>query len=209
MGFGGQQQSGGGDGGKTITFEKRVLTFVDEQTKTTSGGKTYWRVQDNIGPGHWYSVWEQSLIDTLHEIQDADGAVPCCVKVEKTGAKTFYGITAAGANVDAIIASSTSQQATSEAPGGRNSQYGKKMDPATEVRVTKLAAIKEGVPLAVACLPDKPADTSAETFLLAKSFQFAEMIARWAQQPLTELPTNSTDQQQKKEEQPPDDDIPF
>jgi hypothetical protein len=217
MAFGNsQQQSDSGSGGKSISFERRDLTFQNEQAKKTTNGKPFWRVQDNHGNGRWYSVWEEGLLETLHSMQEAGGTVPCCVKIEKKADSTFYTITYAGENVDSVVETAKAQEQTNAQPGGKNSEYGKRMHPDDALRVTTLAHEERAIQIISLLMPDKPADVSSEQFIKGKFLGIMNFLAGFTSNPNTVTPDSpamkteeSPATQQAAASGPDDDDIPF
>ena len=221
MGFGGNQSQAGGD--KEITYERRDLVFVGQEEKTTSSGKLYWRVKDNVGKGRYYSIWEADLLAGLQDFQGENNTpVPCVVKVETMpDGKIFYGITDYGAAAEAVVAASNEKQQSSRQPGGKNSEFGKRMHPDDALRVTNLALEGRAIQFIDLIVEDRPEGMTREQFAKGKMLPIMQFLGEMITLPRTMTPDSPAP---KTEEAPAtqaaagfgatttteiDDDVPF
>lgn len=172
MAFGNSQQNNSSE--KVTTYEARQLKFVAEEDKETSTGKTYWRVKDSNGK--YYSVWEKNILEQLHAIQGAEGVVPSVVKKEQIGDKTYYSISAAGPDTEGIAKAGNEQAQASKAPGGRNSEWGKRMHPDDALRVTNLNQISATLAFIDLIIDDRPEGMSREQFAKGKFMPTMEFL---------------------------------
>jgi hypothetical protein len=212
MAFGKAQPQQQTSGDKQISYEKRDLVFVDAEEKMTSKGKVYWRVKDNHGKGRFYSVWESDTMAQLEELGDEGAVVPCVVKVEKTGDSTFYSITAAGANADTIVTASNEQVKATRAPGGKNSEFNKRMHPDDALRVTALAHEERAIQFISMIMDDRPEGMTREQFAKGKFMGIMQFLAGFTDMPKTPTPETpkAPDSSIFGAEDPgPPDDIPF
>jgi hypothetical protein len=222
MGFGSSSSNDSGE--REITFERRDLVFVDQEDKRTSGGKVYWRVKDNVGKGRFYSVWEAELLAQLQDLQGENNTpVPCVVKVEKLpDGKVFYSITDCGVAAETVAAASNEKQQVSRQPGGRNSEFGKRMHPDDALRVTNLALEGRAMQFIELIIDDRPEGMTREQFAKGKLMPIMQFLGEFIAMPRTMTPDSPAP---KTEEAPAtkastgfganptttdfDDDIPF
>ena len=209
------------NGEKQITYERRDLVFVGQEDKQTRSGKVYWRVKDNVGKGRYYSVWNADLLARLQDLQGSDQTpVPCVVKVEKDGASTFYAITDCGIAAEQVVAAANAQQQTALAPGGKNSEFGKRMHPDDALRVTNLALEGRAIQFIEMIIDDRPEGMTREQYAKGKLMGTMQFLGELITMPRTMTPDSPLP---KTEEAPAtkqaagfgdppiadDDDIPF
>jgi len=187
-------------------YEKRTVTIISGEEKETSNNKIYWRVKDSNGK--FYSVWESSVKAELEEAAISGKPILVAVKIEPKGDKTFYSITATGDLVDPNIQEGVTRAAASRAPGGKQSEFGKRMHPDDAVRVTMLASLERANQMVAMTLADKPEGVSYETYVKAKVFEYANWINQMVTMPKTATPPSPTPNPEPQA-QPEDSDIPF
>lgn len=174
----------GGGGGER--WELRTLSFVEDQEKTTGAGKVYWRVKDSNGK--WYSVWEASIKATIDATYP--GTLPCAIQIKpgRDGGNPFYTIAGVGASAEAMVKEGSVKAAASEAPGGRNSAFGKRMHPDDALRVTNLACQERAIQMVALTIMDKPETVTYETYVKAKVVEYTNFLSSLINQPLTPTP---------------------
>ena len=217
MAFGAGQQTQQADGDER--WEKRDLVIVEGTEQTTKSGKVYWRVKDN--QNHWYSVWEAATKVALEVAVTNATPIPCAVQIKpgNPGKPPFYTIVAAGPHAEATVNEGKKKSASSSAPGGRQSEFGRRMHPDDALRVTMLATLDRAISMVQMTLADKPEKTSYETFVKAKVVEYNTFLANLVNAPKTPTPdpSESTDTPVSNG-QPPlpeyepakaDEDIPF
>ena len=182
MAFGAAQPAGG-DGER---FEARTLTIVDGEEKVTTGGKVYWRVKDSTGK--YYTVWEAPVKITLEIAAGKGEAIPCAVKVESKQGKTYYSITGAGAAAEGLVAAGAARAQAASQPGGKNSEFGRRMHPDDALRVTHLAHEDRTLQFISLIIDDRPEGMTREQFAKGKFMGIMQFLAGITNQPKTPTP---------------------
>ena len=184
----GQQQAPAAAGGSAENWELRTLTFTESQDKTTQAGKVFWRVKDTNS--FWYSVWEPAVYASIEIAAGNNEAIPCAVQIKpgRNGGKPFYTIAGVNAAAESMVAEGKTKVSFSMAPGGRGSEFGKRMHPDDAIRVTMLASLERANQMVAMTLADKPEGVSYETFVKGKVFEYANWINAMVTTPLTPTP---------------------
>ena len=182
MAFGAAQPTGG-DGER---FEARTLTIVDGEEKVTTGGKVYWRVKDSTGK--YYTVWDSPVKITLEIAAGKGEAIPCAVKVESKQGKTYYSITGAGAAAEGLVAAGAARAQAASQPGGKNSEFGRRMHPDDALRVTHLAHEDRTLQFISLIIDDRPEGMTREQFAKGKFMGIMQFLAGITNQPKTPTP---------------------
>jgi hypothetical protein len=177
------QQQQGGDGER---YESRNLTIVSGEEKTTSTGKLYWRVKDS--DGKFYTVWESVTKINLEMAAGKGESILCAVKVEKKGDKTFYNITGTGAAAEGLVAAGTAKAQAASQPGGKFSEFGRRMHPDDALRVTHLAVMERALHFIDIIADDRPEDMSRELFAKGKLLSIMQFLDRIVDMPKTITP---------------------
>lgn len=222
MGFGtpqAQSQGNGGGGGGGERFEARSVTIVSGDEKTTGGGKVYWRVKDSAGK--WYSVWDQAIKIRLETAAESSEAVPVAVKISPNpqGGNPFYNIVATDGAVESAIAEGGAKAQAASAPGGKNSEFGKRMHPDDALRVTRLALMGRALTMIDITKDDRPEGVTIEQFAKGKLVEYMTFMSSIikahttptpdAPAPKTEEVTAPASPETGGEAYTGDDDIPF
>lgn len=205
-----QQQQQGGTGEDVERWEIRTLTIVDGDEKQTGAGKVYWRVKDSTGK--WYSVWETTVKIRLETAAENSEAVKCAVQITpgKNGGKPFYTIAGTDAAADELAKQGSAKAVASRAPGGKNSEFNRRMHPDDVVRVTTLANIERAIQVVDMIMPDKPEAISCEQFTKAKTMEWLNFFNELVKMPLTPTPepaSTPASTPQATPGEPADDDI--
>ena len=179
----GTAQPAGGDGER---YEARTLTIVDGEEKTTQNGKVYWRVKDSTGK--YYTVWEAPVKITLEIAAGKGEAIPCAVKVESKQGKTYYSITGAGAAAEGLVAAGAARAQAASQPGGKNSEFGRRMHPDDALRVTHLAHEDRTLQFISLIIDDRPEGMTREQFAKGKFMGIMQFLAGITNQPKTPTP---------------------
>jgi len=182
MAFGAAQPAGG-DGER---FEARTLTIVDGEEKVTTTGKVYWRVKDSTGK--YYTVWEAPVKITLEIAAGKGEAIPCAVKVESKQGKTYYSITGTGAAAEGLVAAGAARAQAASQPGGKNSEFGRRMHPDDALRVTHLAVMERALHFIDIIAEDRPPEMSREQFAKGKLLSVMQFLDRIVDMPKTMTP---------------------
>jgi len=207
-----ETQSSGGEAGER--WELRHLTIEEGQPQTSKNGKLYWRVRDSSN--YWYSVWTPALKATLETAADSGTPIDCAVQIKpgNAGGKPFYTIQGAGASAAAIVEEGKVKAHATAAPGGRGSEFGRRMHPDDALRVTMLATLERAIQMVAMTLADKPEKTSYETWVKSKTVEYNNFLMGLVKMPLTPTPETAP----SPETPPPltdadvptdDEDIPF
>lgn len=171
---------------KDITYEARDLTFVDQEEKKTKSDKLFWRLKDE--KGWWYTVWEADLLARIYDLAEVNPIVPCVVKVEKVGTSTYYGISGCGPDTEGVAKASNVRQQSSKAPGGRNSEFGKRMHPDDALRVTNLALMERSLHLLSIVIEDRLDGQTRMEFVKANFLGAMQFLGGLCELPKTMTP---------------------
>lgn len=181
-----QQADTGGGGGDR--FEERNVVIVQGDEKKTGSGKVYWRVKDSSNK--WYSVWEPATKIRLETAADNAEAVRVAVKISPGNDpnRPFYTIIATDNAVDAALAEGKTRATQADQPGGRGSQFGKRMHPDDALRVTNLAVIERALHMAELTLVDKPDEMKNEQWVKGKMLEYMQFLNGLLKMPNTPTP---------------------
>jgi hypothetical protein len=190
MAFG---QAAAPSGDKEISFERRDLVFVSQEDKVVktgpNAGKPFWRVKDNVGKGRYYTVWDGDILARMQDLQGENQTpVPCVVKIEKQGDSTFYSITDCGAAAEQVAAASNQQAQASRQPGGKLSEYGKRMHPDDALRVTNLALIERALHMLEITVEDRAEGMTRELYIKGKLMPTMQFMNGVIDLPKTQTP---------------------
>jgi hypothetical protein len=140
MAFGAAQPAGE----DSERYESRNLTIVSGEEKSTQTGKVYWRVKDSANK--YYSVWDETVKINLETAAGKNESIACAVQIQtKADGKTFYSITGTGAAAEGLVQAGAAKAQAATKPGGKYSEYGKRMHPDDALRVTNLALIERAL----------------------------------------------------------------
>lgn len=207
-----QQQSAGAASGER--WELRNLTILEGQPKQTSKGKVYWRVKDQ--KNFWYSVWEDAVKITLETAQESGQPIDCAVQIKpgRDGGNPFYTIVVAGAAAAQVVEQGSAKAAASTAPGGKNSEFQRRMHPDDALRVTYLNLFQHAERMAEFTADERPEGTSKEQWLKAKMPEYANFLAALVKMPKTmpDAPAETpapTEEKPAPASPPPVEDYPY
>ena len=168
MAFGSPQPQGGGSG--ELTYERQDLVFVSQEDKQTQAGKPFWRVK--ASNGQFYTVWESNVLARMQDLQGANSTpVPCVVELKPNPNSKFpfKTITDCGTAAETVARASNEKAQASKQPGGKLSEFGKRMHPDDALRVTNLALIERALHfLEISIAHDCPEGMSYELYLKGK-----------------------------------------
>lgn len=192
-------------------FEERNIVIVEGDEKPTRSGKVYWRVKDSNN--YWYSVWEPALKIRLETAADNQEAVRVAVKISPGNdpKRPFYTIVATDNAVDAAMAEGKVRATQADQPGGRGSQWQKRMHPDDALRVTNLAQIERSLHMAELTLPDKPEEMKNEQWVKGKMLEYMSFLNGLLKMPMTPTPASQGPGPigDNPDDEPTDNDIPF
>lgn len=184
MAFGAEKQQGGAGNGER--FESRTLSITEGEERTTQSGNVYWRVKDSNNK--YYSVWEEAVKINLEMAADKGETIVCAVKIENKGDKTFYSITGTGAAAEGMVQAGTQKASAAGKPGGKYSEYGKRMHPDDALRVTHLAHEDRTIQFIGLIIDDRPEGMSREQFAKGKFMPIMQFLAGITNMPKTATP---------------------
>lgn len=110
------------------------------------------------------------------------------IKPGNDGGKPFYTIAGVNAAAEDMVKEGSIKAAASHAPGGRNSEFGRRMHPDDALRVTNLASMERALHMVSLTIMDKPEGSSYETFVKAKTLEYMNFLNSLLKQPLTPTP---------------------
>jgi len=186
MAFGGQQEAATAVAGREH-WELRQCKFLEAQDKQTKAGKPYWRIRDERG---WYSVWDSAIYASIEIAANAGETIPCAVQIKpgNNGGSPFYTIAGVNAAAAGIVEEGKIKAAASYAPGGRNSEFGKRMHPDESLRVMLMNSSTKAVDMAIATLDDRPSDVTRDQWIYAKVPEYMNFINQLIKMPITPTP---------------------
>ena len=157
-------------------WELRNCLFTASQPKTSKNGKEYKRVKDSNS--FWYSVWSDSVYQSIAIAAKAEQMIPCAVQIKPGtgGGKPFYTIQGVNAVAEGLVAEGNAKSTVSEAPGGRNSEYGKRTHPVDAQRMSMAASIDRAISCVALFVDERPEGSTKQEFIRAKVFEWANMI---------------------------------
>lgn len=167
-------------------WELRTVVFADEQEKTSSNNKLYWRVKDTNNK--WYSVWEPVVKANIDANYPNPTPIAVHITPSKTGGNPFYTIEAAGPGAEEIVKEGAGKVRASAAPGGKNSPFNRRMHPDDALRVTNLACQERAIQMVALTIADKPETITYEQYVKAKLVEYTNFLSSLINQPLTETP---------------------
>lgn len=174
-------------GGDSETYEKRSLVIVDGEEKATKTGKVYWRVKDSNGK--FYSVWEEHIKLNLEQAAEKSESIDCAVQVQrKADGKIFYSITGTGAAAEGLVAAGAQKAAAASAPGGKYSEFGKRMHPDDALRVTHLAVMERALHFIDIIIDDRAETMTREQFAKGKLMSIMNFMSQIVDMPKTLTP---------------------
>ena len=183
----GPAQPAAQQGGDSENYEKRTLVIVGGEEKATKAGKVYWRVKDSAGK--FYSVWESVVKINLEMAADKGESIDCAVRVEhKADGKTFYTITGTGAAAEGLVTAGTAKTQAASQPGGKFSEFGRRMHPDDALRVTHLAVMERALHFIDIIADDRPEDMSRELFAKGKLLSIMQFLDRIVDMPKSVTP---------------------
>ena len=187
MPFGAPQQAAPAASGG-IRWDLRTISVAEGQEKKTTAGKVYWRIKDTNG--FWYSCWDATIKANLEIAAENNDSIPVAVKISpgKDGGKPFYNIEGTGESAAQIVEDGKATAAVSAAPGGRNSEFGKRMHPDESLRIGLMNSSTKAVDMAIATLEDRPKEVTREQWIYAKIPEYMNFINSLINMPLTPTP---------------------
>jgi hypothetical protein len=188
MAFGSQQPAQGGSPAGAERWESRTITIVDGQEKSTKAGKVYWRVKDSNGK--WYSVWNEATKVRLEMAASTQEAVPVAVQITpgNAGGNPFYTIAGTDAAVEGLVAEGAAKAIASVQPGGKNSEFGKRMHPDESLRIMLMNVKTSAVEMAIWTGDERPEKVTKEQWLYAKIPEYMTFLSGLVKMPLTPTP---------------------